>query len=439
MNKISNKIIISTKQKTNLSPQSKLFIKLISLNNTKLDKLISDELDDNPCIEEIMISTKSKFDNSINYNDPNFQIENDPLTLKDYLMEQLRTLNMKAKDKKIVQLIIFSLNDSGQIDQSNEEILDLVNKNLSKKYTKIQIEEIIKKCQESFDPPGIFTRSLAECLKVQMRFKNLEDIDLKNKIISNDIELLGNKDFQELAIKYGVSKKFLNIFFDEIKDLNPKPGDLLSNEKASPGPSDYEAYVYFEEDKLVYQPNKAYKEIKISDYYEKLITNKSSLSKEVSEFIGLKIDHASLLIKTIRERNDMYEKAIKLICEIQSNFIKKGEKYLKPLKLSDISSELNVHESTVSRITSNKYILCERGIINLKEFFSNKVDSDSDTSSVSIRSLIEEMVKSEDKKNPLSDESIREKLAIKNINIARRTIAKYRNVLKIPSSSRRRA
>ena len=110
----------------------------------------------------------------------------------------------------------------------------------------------------------------------------------------------------------------------------------------------------------------------------------------------------------------------------------------KPI-LSDISSELNVHESTVSRITSNKYILCERGIINLKEFFSNKVDSDSDTSSVSIRSLIEEMVKSEDKKNPLSDESIREKLAIKNINIARRTIAKYRNVLKIPSSSRRRA
>ena len=105
----------------------------------------------------------------------------------------------------------------------------------------------------------------------------------------------------------------MNIFFDEIKDLNPKPGDLLSNEKASPGPSDYEAYVYFEEDKLVYQPNKAYKEIKISDYYEKLITNKSSLSKELSEFIGLKIDHASLLIKTIRERNDMYEKAIKLI------------------------------------------------------------------------------------------------------------------------------
>ena len=126
-----------------------------------------------------MISTKSKFDNSINYNDPNFQIENDPLTLKDYLMEQLRTLNM-AKDKKIVQLIIFSLNDSGQIDQSNEEILDLVNKNLSKIY-KNSNRRNNKKMSGDVLSTRYFYPGLAECLKVQMRFKNLEDIDLKNK------------------------------------------------------------------------------------------------------------------------------------------------------------------------------------------------------------------------------------------------------------------
>ena len=121
--------------------------------------------------------------------------------------------------------------------------------------------------------------------------QNFLTVDLKNKIISNDIELLGNKDFQELAIKYGVSKKFLNIFFDEIKDLNPKPGDLLSNEKASPGPSDYEAYVYFEEDKLVYQPNKAYKEIfatkNINENINKLNGSfkKNPLVKNVIDFI----------------------------------------------------------------------------------------------------------------------------------------------------------
>ena len=107
-------------------------------------------------------------------------------------------------------------------------------------------------------------------------------------------------------------------------------------------------------------------------------------------------------------------------------------------KLSDISSKLNVHESTISRITSNKYILTKRGIINLKEFFSNKIDSDNDASSVSIRFLIEEIIENEDSLNPLSDENIKEILKTKGINIARRTIAKYRNLLKIPSSSSRR-
>ena len=134
----------------------------------------------------------------------------------------------------------------------------------------------------------------------------------------------------------------------------------------------------------------------------------------------------------------MYEKTIKLLCEIQTKFLKHGNKYLKPLKLSDISRKLNVHESTISRITSNKYILTKRGIINLKEFFSNKIDSDNDASSVSIRFLIEEIIENEDSLNPFSDENIKEILKTKGINIARRTIAKYRNLLKIPSSSSRR-
>ena len=196
--------------------------------------------------------------------------------------------------------------------------------------------------------------------------------------------------------------------------------------------------MYFDNEKLIYQPNKIYKEIKISEYYQKLLDDKSSLSKEVHEFLYTKISNAGLLIKTIKERNLMYEKTIRLLCEIQTKFLKNGNKYLKPLKLSDISRKLNVHESTISRITSNKYILTKRGIINLKEFFSNKIDSDNDASSVSIRFLIEEIIENEDSLSPLSDENIKEILKTKGINIARRTIAKYRNLLKIPSSSDRR-
>ena len=127
-----------------------------------------------------------------------------------------------------------------------------------------------------------------------------------------------------------------------------------------------------------------------------------------------------------------------MIVKIQDDFIKRGEKYLKPLKLQDIAEKIGVHESTISRITSNKYILTPLGIMNLKEFFSNKINNDDQKSTTAIREIINTIIIQEDKKHPLSDQEIKEILAVKGINIARRTIAKYRNVLKIPSSSMRR-
>tara|TARA_B100001248_G_scaffold90706_1_gene67086 strand:+ start:34272 stop:35597 length:1326 start_codon:yes stop_codon:yes gene_type:complete len=438
MNKITNKISVTTKQKAGLSPQSKLFIKLISLGNLKLDKLISSELEENPCVEEIASGPISKNDIIPNYDDSLIQIENEPLTLKEYLVEQLRTMRIDKNFKKIIEVIIFSINESGYLRLENKEILELLKENIKNNYSDIQIEEAINFCQEKFDPPGIFARNLAECLILQLKFNNSDNMLLKEKIILNDIEMLGSSEFEKLSAKYGLSYEFLDSLFEEIKNLNPKPGEQFDNGNIGSYSNDYEAYVYFDNEKLIYQPNKIYKEIKISEYYQKLLDDKSSLSEEVHEFLRTKISNASLLIKTIKERNLMYEKTIKLLCEIQTKFLKNGNKYLKPLKLSDISSKLNVHESTISRITSNKYILTKRGIINLKEFFSNKIDSDNDASSVSIRFLIEEIIENEDSLSPLSDENIKEILKIKGINIARRTIAKYRNLLKIPSSSDRR-
>ncbi len=438
MNKITNKISVTTKQKAGLSPQSKLFIKLISLGNLKLDKLISSELEENPCVEEMASGPISKNDIIPNYDDSLIQIENEPLTLKEYLVEQLRTMRIDKNFKKIIEVIIFSINESGYLRLENKEILELLKENIKNNYSDIQIEEAINFCQEKFDPPGIFARNLAECLILQLKFNNSDNMLLKEKIILNDIEMLGSSEFEKLSAKYGLSYEFLDSLFEEIKNLNPKPGEQFDNGNIGSYSNDYEAYVYFDNEKLIYQPNKIYKEIKISEYYQKLLDDKSSLSKEVHEFLRTKISNASLLIKTIKERNLMYEKTIKLLCEIQTKFLKNGNKYLKPLKLSDISSKLNVHESTISRITSNKYILTKRGIINLKEFFSNKIDSDNDASSVSIRFLIEEIIENEDSLSPLSDENIKEILKIKGINIARRTIAKYRNLLKIPSSSDRR-
>ena len=203
--------------------------------------------------------------------------------------------------------------------------------------------------------------------------------------------------------------------------------------------SNYEASVYFDKNgQIIVQPNKPSKDFKVSSYYKKLIKNKKTLSPEVYKFIKTRIDDANLTIKTIEEREEMYLRVIKLIVKIQDNFIKRGEKYLKPLKLQDIAEKIGVHESTISRITSNKYILTPLGIMNLKEFFSNKINNDDQKSTTAIREIINTIIIQEDKMHPLSDQEIKEILAVKGINIARRTIAKYRNVLKIPSSSKRR-
>ena len=168
-----------------------------------------------------------------------------------------------------------------------------------------------------------------------------------------------------------------------------------------------------------------------------MLSLKSNLDSEVTEYLKEKITNGTLLIKTINEREEMYSNVFKLLVEIQKDYILKGERYIKSLKLSDIAQQLNVHESTISRITSNKYISTPRGMLNMKRFFVNKINSSSEKSSAAVRDIIEELIGMEDKKNPLTDDNIKSLLDQKGITIARRTIAKYRNVLKIPSSNKR--
>ena len=144
-----------------------------------------------------------------------------------------------------------------------------------------------------------------------------------------------------------------------------------------------------------------------------------------------KIDDGKTLMKTILERNAIYNKVLKVIVDIQHDYIIKGDRFLKPLTLSDVASIVGSHESTVSRITSNKFVSTPRGLINLRSFFSNKIDSQDETSSVAVKDMIDELVRTEDKKNPCSDEELKKILEKKGINISRRTIAKYRNILKM--------
>ena len=169
-----------------------------------------------------------------------------------------------------------------------------------------------------------------------------------------------------------------------------------------------------------------------------MLTKNTNIDKEVEDYIKSRIKDGKTLMKTILERNEIYTKVLKTIVDIQSDFIIKGDRYLKPLKLSDIASIVGTHESTISRITSNKYVSTPRGTINMKYFFSNKIDCEDGASSIAVKDILDEIVNEEDKKNPYADEELKDMLSEKGINISRRTIAKYRKMLKIPSSFKRR-
>ena len=169
-----------------------------------------------------------------------------------------------------------------------------------------------------------------------------------------------------------------------------------------------------------------------------MLKRNTDLDKDVKEYIKDKIEKGKTLIKTIEERNEIYARVLNTIVDIQKDFIRKGDQYLKPLKLSDIASIVDTHESTISRITSNKYVGTPRGTINMKSFFSNKVESKDNKSSVAVKDIISEIIENEEKINPLSDDTVKEILAAKDIKISRRTVAKYRKMLKIPSSFKRR-
>ena len=226
-------------------------------------------------------------------------------------------------------------------------------------------------------------------------------------------------------------------FTDDISELNANPANIFYSIDTNTKDPEPEAYVYIQNNKLIVQSNKNIKQVRVSNYYKKMLSLKSNLDSEVTEYLKEKITNGTLLIKTINEREEMYSNVFKLLVEIQKDYILKGERYIKSLKLSDIAQQLNVHESTISRITSNKYISTPRGMLNMKRFFVNKINSSSEKSSAAVRDIIEELIGMEDKKNPLTDDNIKSLLDQKGITIARRTIAKYRNVLKIPSSNKR--
>ena len=250
--------------------------------------------------------------------------------------------------------------------------------------------------------------------------------------------MLGKRKYPQLAKLYNVPIDDIMAAVKIIEGLDPKPGSNFSSSAVN----------YITPDVYIIKTDSGYQivlndeglpRLRISSYYQRLLSQKNAIPKEDRQFLEDKLRSAIWLMKSLDQRNKTIYRVTECILNFQRDFFDKGVNFLKPLNLKDIASELGLHESTISRVTSNKYLSCPRGIYGFRFFFSNAITSDSgEISATTVKQMVKKIIAEEDSSKPLSDMSIVDIFKSQNINIARRTIAKYREELKIPSQSQRK-
>jgi RNA polymerase sigma-54 factor len=332
--------------------------------------------------------------------------------------------------REVAELIIGNIDENGYLRISDEEISEPA-KSGSETFNKALA------LVQSFDPPGIAARDVRECLQLQLRSMHMEGT-LAESLVINNLDLVAKRKYQQLAKEYNVSVEDILAAVKVIESLDPKPARKFSSSSAD----------YITPDVFILKADGGYQivlndeglpKIKISNYYQRLLKQKDSVPKEERQFLEDKLRSAVWLLKSLDQRNKTIYRVTESLLTFQRDFFDRGVNVLRPLNLKEIASELNLHESTISRVTSNKYLSCPRGIYSFKYFFSNAIPSDSgELSSTSVKEMIKKIISEEDQSNPLSDMRIVDIFKSKNITIARRTIAKYRDELKIRAQSQRR-
>jgi len=360
-----------------------------------------------------------------------FERDNKKMGLHEYLLWQLRLTRIPSElVGKTAEVIIGNLDGDGYLQASLEEIARLAE-------TDIETAESALSLVWNFDPPGVGARNLQECLLLQLRPLELNNT-LVEKILTDGFHELEKKKYKQLANKFKVSVDDILMAAKIIAGLEPRPGRNYSNEDVVYVVPD----VYIEEDSegkfIIMLNDEGIPRLRLSNYYRKLIAKKNTLNQEEKQFLDGKLRAAIWLMKSLEQRNKTIYRVTESILKFQEDFFRKGIKYLKPLNLRDVASDLGMHESTVSRVTSNKYLQCPQGLFDFKFFFSSSVKSaNGNVSSAVVKDTIRQLIAKEDPNAPLSDKDLADALKNLDIRIARRTIAKYREELNIPSHRRR--
>jgi len=350
-------------------------------------------------------------------------------TLEGHLSWQMRLSNFSDHDLEIGDVVVGNLDGNGYLQASTEEILGLV------QATPEEVESVIKRIQR-LDPVGVGARTPQECLLVQMDVLGLNDPILVS-LVQDHLEDLEKNRYKPLARKFKISMEDLKDYLDLLQTLDPMPGASFSSTDPHYVSPDVFVYRYGDEFVIILNED-GLPRLQMNTYY--MDTMKGAASKE-KEYFQEKMRSAAWLMKSLYQRQRTLYKVVESIVRFQREFFEHGVTKLKPLILKEVAEDIEMHESTVSRITTSKYVSTPHGIFELKFFFNSALDLNdgSQVGSESVKALIKQMIADEDTRKPLSDERIGEILQEKlEVNIARRTVAKYRSAMGIPSSSKRK-
>ncbi len=471
-----------------LSPQQIQFIKLLQVPTVALDARIKEELEENPALEDLSLANlaetpadkypdadpeekfpseergsddieefniddylqddktadySSRYDNNGDDDEERKEI---PIAVQssfyEKLQNQLDFVPLSDKDFLIGQQIIGSLDDDGYLRRSLSSILDDLAFSQNVIAEEEEVEDVLKVIQ-SFDPPGVAARNLQECLLIQLNKKDPDNPVIKKaiRIVSNYLDEFTRKHYDKLEKALSINSVELREIIGEILKLNPKPGDAgETNNKQLQVIPDF--HIQNNDGILVLTLNaQNAPELKVSRSYQDMFehydksSQKDKKLKEAVQFVKQKLDSARWFIDAIKQRQQTLLKTMNAIMHYQYEYFLTGdERNLKPMILKDIADQIGMDISTVSRVANSKYVQTEFGTFLLKSFFSEAIQTESgeEVSNKEVKKILEECIGKEDKRHPLADEKLADILKEKGYNIARRTVAKYREAMNIP-------
>ena len=476
-----------------LSPQQIQFIKLLQVPTVSLDTRIKEELEENPALEDLSLTNLNEPEEQYPDRDPDEDTFNadeetgdhDEFNIDDYLQEdnvndyssrydqngdddddrkeipiaiqssffeslqaQLDLLPLSDKDFRIGQQIIGSLDDDGYLRRAIMSLTDDLAFSQNIMAEDEEVEEMLKVIQ-SFDPAGIGARTLQECLLLQLQRKDINDPIIKKAslVIQDYLDEFTRKHYDRLERSLNMNSAELRAVVNEILKLNPKPGDSNAvNTKQLQVIPDF--HIINNDGHLMLTLNaKNAPDLRVSRSYQEMFEHYDKASqrdkkmKEAVQFVKQKLDSAKWFIDAIKQRQQTLLKTMNAIMQYQYDFFLSGdERNLRPMILKDIADRIGMDISTVSRVANSKYVQTEHGTFLLKSFFSEAIQTESgeEVSNKEVKKILEDCIGGEDKRHPLADEKLTDILKERGYNIARRTVAKYREQMNIPVARLRR-